>query len=532
MFRRKPVWPEPEQSVGKRIGEVGGHTFWKTKGPARAAFDILKPKIRDKLNSCLVTQPQNWLTFSIYMIGNTPQTTTPFVMFISEQREDRKKAQHASKQLVTQHYAGIRMGNMATAPEFDILQQLGSRGFEDTGICSSSSGLSIQLRERRVTVKSIGDEAGYPREASVGGIVYNGSKRFILTAGHIFGPLIPDDPVPPYPRNEVNLDWGGDSEEDPSYNNDEEEEEEEEVEFMSRGSLSPKGTGSNASSRSGILFSRSPSPSESVAIMTEGSSIPNTMMMDYNVEDAAPQASQETGMNTMISPLSQPWPATQALQTSNNECALATAVSDLSEQESEQDIVFGQLVYCSLDLDCALIEVPATYEVPSDVLMPRVSHVVQEILEDSKVITQLASGHAIHGDLSGTTSLSRLPFGNTFQEIYTVQYEEFLHKGDCGSWVVDVSTGGLYGHIIAGSVRTGVGYLITAHAIFADITNTLDCQFSLRELPDIYGKNGHPLSTSEKSWWPLSERDTSHVSSPSEKSRVRSADINSFFRPR
>ena len=41
--------------------------------------------------------------------------------------------------------------------------------------------------------------------------------------------------------------------------------------------------------------------------------------------------------------------------------------------------------------------------------------------------------------------------------------------GDCGAWVVNASTGLVYGHIVAGDPVTGMAFIIPAHKVFSDI---------------------------------------------------------------
>jgi hypothetical protein len=63
-----------------------------------------------------------------------------------------------------------------------------------------------------------------------------------------------------------------------------------------------------------------------------------------------------------------------------------------------------------------------------------------------------------------------------------------LDKGDCGSWVFDMNTAELYGHIVAGHLDSGIGYVVPAYDIFQDIwkrtgRNLTLVQTPLEELP-------------------------------------------------
>lgn len=51
--------------------------------------------------------------------------------------------------------------------------------------------------------------------------------------------------------------------------------------------------------------------------------------------------------------------------------------------------------------------------------------------------------------------------------------------GDCGAWVVNATTGLIYGHIVAGDPVTGIAYIIPAHKVFTDIERRLCTRPSL-----------------------------------------------------
>lgn len=41
--------------------------------------------------------------------------------------------------------------------------------------------------------------------------------------------------------------------------------------------------------------------------------------------------------------------------------------------------------------------------------------------------------------------------------------------GDCGSWVIDATTGGIYGHIVGGDPMLDLAFIIPAYKIFDDL---------------------------------------------------------------
>jgi hypothetical protein len=63
--------------------------------------------------------------------------------------------------------------------------------------------------------------------------------------------------------------------------------------------------------------------------------------------------------------------------------------------------------------------------------------------------------------------------------------------GDSGSWVVETDSGNLCGHIIAGDLSTGLGYVFPAKAVFQQIEHQLVCRI---ELPESGSLDSGPFS--------------------------------------
>src|ERR1700761_9303068 len=90
--RKKTRWPRPENSVGASIGLLHGRDHcWKAIGPARSAFEQLAPRIKRHLEDNLDSIPGSaWVTWSIYMIGSTPETAQPTIMFFCDELQPRR----------------------------------------------------------------------------------------------------------------------------------------------------------------------------------------------------------------------------------------------------------------------------------------------------------------------------------------------------------------------------------------------------------------------------------------------------------
>jgi hypothetical protein len=134
-------------------------------------------------------------------------------------------------------------------------------------------------------------------------------------------------------------------------------------------------------------------------------------------------------------------------------------------------------------LDYALIEVSRDFK-----LMPRDAQPCFPLLNphgiavrprDGNVLTVTGSNGLLNGIMSGTPSFKTIPGSNKIQELWTVRLEGNLSSGDCGSWIIDAENGELFGHIVAGSPKSGVGYIIPAYVIIEDAKMTFGLDLEL-----------------------------------------------------
>jgi hypothetical protein len=94
---------------------------------------------------------------------------------------------------------------------------------------------------------------------------------------------------------------------------------------------------------------------------------------------------------------------------------------------------------------------------------------------DAAVTTSTPNG-TIGGTLSGTPSFVRLPGSKVFQKVYTAMLNSPPLAGDCGSWVKHAVSGKLFGHVIAGSLTTGLVLVMPAVKVFAEALAVLSDQ--------------------------------------------------------
>ncbi|KAE9365861.1 hypothetical protein N431DRAFT_418721 [Stipitochalara longipes BDJ] len=155
--------------------------------------------------------------------------------------------------------------------------------------------------------------------------------------------------------------------------------------------------------------------------------------------------------------------------------------TSLAEERSE----IGHLSASShteadLGLDWALIELlePNVYEDRRLLALPhswtgKARQVLSKPSVGKHVLAATGYSGVIGGFLlPGSTKMRLTPRGK-FQEVWAVQLDKAIDKGDSGTSVVDAASGDLYGHIVAGTPGGQVAYIMPASRVFGEIENLL-----------------------------------------------------------
>ncbi|KAJ9500399.1 hypothetical protein H2202_004194 [Exophiala xenobiotica] len=357
-------WPDPAESTGELLKVVHNVKYWEAKGPARDAFKILSPDIANHLEQYLDSLPRSsWVTFSVYMVGDVPETTQPVVMFICDQTGPCREAQKLIDESgLLEDFPGMKSGIADVPPDFDCLDQLASHSTPllEASSRDQSSQTSICVTGKVVSVTTLTEYGLFSQTATIGGFVQHNQETYIYTAGHLF-------------------------------------------------------------------------------------------------QAATPQ-----------------------------ECASQPASLPGGPSAHVNGTVRAELAAFSTDLDYALIKVHDPASIPSasdnqDFRSTRPTHVVRAPLKTVSITAETASAGTVKGTLYATPSLTRLPNSKSFQRVYRARFSSPLVKGDCGTWVVDEATRGLYGHIIAGGEHNA--YIMPAHDVFRDAEAQLGDRIGLLQHP-------------------------------------------------
>ncbi|KAF1993618.1 hypothetical protein P154DRAFT_449771, partial [Amniculicola lignicola CBS 123094] len=117
----KSCWPNPEPSVGRFIVKIGKDSCWEAIGPARAVFVTLGDEIKRYLDEFSEPLPV-CVTWSIYMVGNRPDSATPTIIFCCDEVAQRKQVRNTVKQSgITAAYPDIALKHLPRAPDYNQL---------------------------------------------------------------------------------------------------------------------------------------------------------------------------------------------------------------------------------------------------------------------------------------------------------------------------------------------------------------------------------------------------------------------------
>ncbi|KAI8238939.1 hypothetical protein K4K55_002436 [Colletotrichum sp. SAR 10_96] len=94
---------------------------------------------------------------------------------------------------------------------------------------------------------------------------------------------------------------------------------------------------------------------------------------------------------------------------------------------------------------------------------------------DAAVEVATSEGRIIEGALDGTLSLLRPPGSSTFIEVYTAWLNRPINPSECGSWLRNVTSRKIYGHVvILGSRPTRRAMIVPAHQVLRQALKILE----------------------------------------------------------
>ncbi len=412
---RGSPWPEPTLSVGRQIGKLGSKELcWEAVGSAREAFTKICPRIKEHLESGVETV-SSWVTWSMYMIGKAPEHASPTILFCCEISAHRKLVRKVIKESgILDKYPGIKTGHASRPPDFNQLVRLAGAGHPpgpDTVIegLVAPHGNACGMELAIITESR---DFSQSRCATVGGVIQLDQKFFYFTAEHAFQPA---------------------SEED------------------SYGNFSDSDNDSDFSIDDDVL--------SDVTEKFESPDCTSIGKLNICANVGRSDGSQENEPSS-IGP-------------SFSERMKQKEIKVVKETIRLSSVAISSRADPATNLDYNLIEVSnPDHQYPNSVNYGGKELSINEIVVDGpKDVSVLAitSRGILGGRLSGTSMYTSLPTAGTYQEVYYGIIDSPLEIGDCGSWIIDANTGDLFGHVVAGSPKTGAAMIIPAVLTFTDL---------------------------------------------------------------
>jgi hypothetical protein len=113
-------------------------SYWEAIGTARETFVRIADEIKTHLEKVGDPVPQA-VTWTMYMVGETRETTAPMIIFCCKESACRKQERKTVEESGILHrYPGVRVGDASRPPDFDQLIQLAGEAPESF-ICEQYS---------------------------------------------------------------------------------------------------------------------------------------------------------------------------------------------------------------------------------------------------------------------------------------------------------------------------------------------------------------------------------------------------------
>lgn len=229
-------WPNPESSTGVYLQKMGRYHCWEAVGPTRDVFNQLADDINGylKKNSNSVSCPVTW---SLYMVGRTKETSKPTVTFVSREIAARRVIRKTiASSGILEKYTGFITMDCDRPPGFEKLEMLAGGLILDSIRLRSPDGIQLHISQSQIIGSAIFVHGR--KVATAGGVLRWRKRYFIMTVAH---PFFPDEKKNIFPdtdtSSEIEFDIDGLS--------DTENSSDMSTEITSRASITPEGVSSD-----------------------------------------------------------------------------------------------------------------------------------------------------------------------------------------------------------------------------------------------------------------------------------------------
>lgn len=465
----KPCWSNAMDFVGPYETEFDGQQCWKAVGQIRVIYLEVLSKITAYLEEHSEPLAVGVVLLTLRMIGATPETAIPTVIFCCKDEHHRTTAMKAiKKSCILDDYPGLALKNSPHAPKStdELVMMSGavarnisqlSRQNIELGVSrptrsetSSSRGRTTGQRQlRRDSPKQILETVAVPifsegfslgsgsplltegakmaregAQATIGGLIRVHGQSYIMTAAHPFAQV----PSSPQIRNRGKTTYHSRVESDPENN------------------WPSNGKDQNHCEDPEVAAAR-------LSAVRHTST--HLRIFPYEVSSADFESFSLPQQVELLLPIGNLWFSSMVESASRPQLDYAL----IAPTESAQ---------FRADFDIAASPQFTYLQYPKFASKEDLQHTV-----NTQAYTKAASSSVANGELDPMPAFVRMPNIQKYQEVYSVQFSHALAQGDCGAWVLDSFSQSLLGHIVAGSPEDGLAYIVPFYQVAEDMKRVL-----------------------------------------------------------
>ncbi|KAH7386459.1 hypothetical protein BKA64DRAFT_143978 [Cadophora sp. MPI-SDFR-AT-0126] len=464
----QPVkWSHSQASVGKHCCTFSGKAIWEIQDPGRSILEPLLDKIKRYLNEqseilreSLREREACQFSFDIFMIGRSESTACPTLVFISVNKTSRGKIVKAIRDsgiLDTHPY--VLLGQCSKHPRYPDSRPLKPIAFDVDATSSLAQPNGTVYVEKSIADKHMivsgttiyisvvpkAEERSRFRKATLGGFLrltsVDGSQKTTTMVGMTVAHAFQD-----LSKSDSTVDHESDN--------------------------------------------------DGFEIEFDGPS-PDSIFGDDNSSTSSFKSSPGTKINELVSQISPGVPPSNQLVFDEGELPELLILGELMAMSNQEHQNYDWALIKILSKDLNFSNNSSKHSRPDSLPLGTISFPTRD---DIPVTTLVDPVRRRKGVLSGHSTFVRLEHATEVLEVKTVLFDSNLAYGDSGMWVVNGKT--LCGHIIAGDLSTGLGYVLPATNVFQQIEYQLGCIIDFPNSgslkAEISGASFSPLGTKQE----------------------------------
>ncbi|SPJ78355.1 uncharacterized protein FTOL_06744 [Fusarium torulosum] len=430
--RLQPVkWDCPTESLGALVGPLHGGRYqcWEAAGKARQVFTQLSTEIKEYLEASTISTC-DIISWSMYMIGRTPDKAAPKVLICSTNSKVRKSIRKSIEYSgIMEKYPGVGLGDTSTLPDRHVIRLLSREAIEALvhENCEPEFAVLVEKTKPRFR-KLLGSEK-----------IADGRRAFVINpVDYSLRPITTGPAISAHGRTYL------------------------------------------LTAAHGFVTVSNPSKIEK-QVLGELDDCDFDGMSDG--EDGVDQDTLqlETARGSAFKILSMINPFSKSEPSGVREGSLGDTDGEYNQESYEVDVsnleFYGRLALSSAtgsrpSLDYALIEQKSILSPEGQLGLYQITlrDAVRIGPEDADIIAYLGESGQVEGELTATPTYMHLPGWRQFQEVYPVRLKSHQFSvGDSGAGVFNRYNERFYGHIVAGGPGTNIAYIVPAVSTLADI---------------------------------------------------------------